>query len=111
MPFDITVESNVEIGPPESGNHHVHFYFDTDISSPEYQLVYDTSETVDRDLGSGEHTIIASLRNADHSDAGPMQEITLTVAGDGEGGGEGGGDASESEPASAPPELPPGGDY
>ena len=108
VPFDITVESNVEIGPPETGNHHVHFYFDTDISSPDYQLVYANSETVDRELAPGEHTIIASLRNADHSDAGPMQEITVTVAGDGEGGE---GDASESEPSSAPPELPPGGDY
>jgi hypothetical protein len=110
LPFEVELESNVELGAPDTGNHHAHLYFDTDISSEDYDMVYGTTAEVTRELEPGEHTIIASLRNADHSDAGPSQEITVTVtAGDGDGG-----DASESEPASDPPSepaLPPGGDY
>jgi hypothetical protein len=95
MTFEIQVESNVPLGAPETGNHHVHFYFDTDISSPDYQIVYGSSATVEPDLTPGQHTIIVSLRNADHSDAGPSQEITVNVT-----GGDG---ATESEPAPSDP--------
>ena len=81
--FEVQVTSNVPLGAPDTGNHHVHLYFDTDISSPDYQIVYGEAAVVDRTLEPGEHTIIASLRNADHSDAGPMDEITVTVTDDG----------------------------
>lgn len=41
-------------------------------------------------LSPGEHTIEASLRNADHTDAGPSDEITVIV-------GDGGGTGSDGE--------------
>jgi hypothetical protein len=98
VPFDVELESSVELGAPETGNHHAHLYFDTDITSGDYDLVYGTSAQVTRDLAPGEHTIIASLRNADHSDAGPSQEITVTVVA---GNGASSGDSSSSaEPSS-----------
>lgn len=93
-PFEIRVESNVPLGEPETGNHHVHFYFDTDINSPDYQIVYGDAAQVDRELTPGEHTIIVSLRNADHSDAGPQQTITVDV-----GGGTDGGSAAPAAPS------------
>ena len=83
IPFDVTFESNVALGAPESGNHHVHLYFDTDTASSDYEIVYGTTVQVSRELAPGEHTIIASLRNADHSAAGPSQAITVVVAGAG----------------------------
>jgi hypothetical protein len=84
VPFDLELESNVPLGATETGNHHAHLYFDTDTSSDDYDMVFGTTARVTRELAPGEHTIIASLRNADHSDAGPAQEITVTVvAGDG----------------------------
>jgi hypothetical protein len=86
IPFDVTLESNVALGSPESGNYHVHLFFDTDTASSEYELVYGPTVQVTRELGPGEHTIIASLRNADHSDAGVSQTITVVVAGAGGGG-------------------------
>ena len=82
-PFMVQIESNVPMGPPESGNHHAHLYFDTDISSSDYDLVYANSAQVTRPLSPGKHTIIASLRNPDHSDAGPSQTFTVTVTGAG----------------------------
>ena len=90
VPFNVELESNVEFGAPDTGNHHVHLYFDADVGSEDYEMVFGTTAEVTRDLAPGEHRIVASLRNADHSDAGPTQEITVTVVeGDGASDGEG----------------------
>ncbi len=83
-PFTVTVESSVPLDEPSTGEHHVHLCYDGAACDDEYELVYgDTFEV--GDLSAGEHTIEASLRNADHSDAGVSDEITVTVGG---GGGE-----------------------
>jgi hypothetical protein len=87
-PFTVTLDANVPLDEPSTGEHHVHLCFDgadCDVES-EYSLVYGDRFEVSG-LSPGEHTIEASLRNADHSDAGVMSdEITVTV---GNGGGEG----------------------
>jgi hypothetical protein len=98
IPFDVTLESNVALGSPESGNHHVHLFFDTDTASSDYELVYGPTVQVTRELGPGAHRIIASLRNADHSDAGASQTFTVVVA-DAVGGG------ASPVPAAAPVNL------
>jgi hypothetical protein len=86
IPFEVMLASNVALGSPESGNNHVHLYFDTDTASSDYEIVYGTTVQVSRELAPGEHTIIASLRNADHSDAGVSQTITFVVSGAGGSG-------------------------
>lgn len=96
-PFTVTIDASVPLDEPSTGEHHVHLCFDGATCDTEYQLVYgDTFEV--GDLSPGEHTIEASLRNADHSDAGMSDEITVTVGGGGAGsddstepGGAGGG--------------------
>jgi hypothetical protein len=86
LPLEIELESSVPLGAPETGNHHAHLFFDTDTSSDDYEMVFGTTAEVSRQLAPGEHTITASLRNADHSDAGASQQITVTVvAADGGG--------------------------
>jgi hypothetical protein len=99
QPFTIQAESNVPLGTPETGEHHLHFYVDTDITAADYQIVYGDSAQVEQQLSPGEHTIIVSLRNADHSDAGPQQTITVNV-GAGTGGSSG---APAPSDAAAPP--------
>ncbi|HEY7331709.1 MAG TPA: hypothetical protein VH859_01990 [Candidatus Limnocylindria bacterium] len=102
-PFEVAVETGAPIGPPETGSHHVHLYFDTDTSSPDYDLVYETPFQVTRDLAPGEHTVIASLRNPDHSDAGVSQTFTITV---GEvAGDDGGATGIEAAPSSVLPDY------
>jgi len=86
-PFTVEVSSNVSLGEPSTGEHHVHLCFDGADCDQEYSLVYGNTFEVD-DLAPGEHTIEASLRNADHSDAGVTDTITVTV---GEGAGNDGG--------------------
>ena len=97
VPFDVTVETSVVIGPPESGNHHLHLYFDGGTDSADYDIAYSNPVQVSRELAPGEHTIIVSLRNPDHSDAGLSQTITIVVAGSGPS------DRESPIPAATPP--------
>lgn len=87
-PFTLSVDASVTLDDPSTGEHHVHLCFDGADCDTEYQLVYGNTFDVG-DLPPGEHTIEASLRNADHSDAGVSDEITVTV-GDGGTGPESG---------------------
>ena len=82
-PFTIQLVSSVPLGPPESGDHHVHIYYDD--NEDDYEVVETDSFEV-TDLPPGEHEIYASLRNADHSDTGVETEVEVTVSG-GSGGG------------------------
>lgn len=95
-PFTVKFDANVPLDEPSTGEHHVHLCYDgadCDAES-EYELVYGDSFEVD-DLAPGEHTIEASLRNADHSDAGPSHEISVIVGGGG-ASSEGGTDSDGS---------------
>jgi hypothetical protein len=83
--FTLEFSSSQELGPTDSGAHHVHVWFDADESN--YEVVESSSFEVSG-LSSGEHEVTASLRNADHSPAGAEETITVTV-GAGEGAGEG----------------------
>lgn len=89
-PFTVTFDANVPLDDPSTGEHHVHLGIDgadVDVES-EYSLAY--GETFELDLSPGEHTIEASLRNADHTDAGlASDEITVTVGSGGAGTGGG----------------------
>jgi hypothetical protein len=85
-PFTVRIDAGVTLGDPSTGEHHVHLCFDGDSCDSEYTLVYGSSIPV-TGLAPGEHTIRASLRNADHSDAGPADSITVTVTGASPGAG------------------------
>jgi hypothetical protein len=89
-PFEVQLDSSVPLGAPETGQHHVHLYYDTPTPTGDYELVYGNQTQVTA-LTPGTHTILASLRNANHSDAGPRALITLTVGGAAEGTTQSGG--------------------
>ena len=93
-PFTVTFDASEPIGDPSTGDHHVHLCFDgascDDVAGS--VIAYANSAQV-TGLSPGMHTIEASLRNADHSDAGVSTTITVTVSGGGSGasGASGGG--------------------
>jgi hypothetical protein len=90
LPFTVELEASEELGPPEEGVHHVHVYFDG--NDTEYEIVEAESwEVTTIQVPEGEHTLHASLRNADHSAAGAETEITVTVGQGGTDGGDGDG--------------------
>jgi hypothetical protein len=100
--FDLELSSSEEIGEPDTGRLHFHVFVDGD--EEDYEIAYEESVTVDRDLSEGEHTIEAALANPDHSlvDDAPRDEITVTVGNSGaSGAGAGGsGDSSSTTPTS-----------
>lgn len=87
LPFTVEFDSSEELGPTEDGVHHVHIFWDGDDS--EYTVVEADNFEI-TDAPDGEHTLNASLRNADHSPAGVETEIAVTV-------GEGGSDDSSDD--------------
>ena len=96
-PVTFNLDSSVPLGDPSTGDHHVHICIDVSSCGKNYTLAYSNSVQVSG-LTPGQHTILASLRNADHSDAGVSTKITVTVTGSGGsasptsgGGGYGGG--------------------
>jgi hypothetical protein len=97
--FEVEVDTSVDIGEPDTGLHHVHLYYDGNTDDGEYDLVYDPTFTVERDLGAGEHTIEAVVANADHSLTDARDEVTVTVGDEatGSGGGTGPGDDDTGE--------------
>ncbi|WP_131981586.1 DUF4399 domain-containing protein [Jiangella ureilytica] len=111
VPFTLVVDSSEELGPTDTGNHHVHVYFDGDDSSyeviesgngEEHEITADSPAL--EGLEPGEHTLNVSLRNADHSAAGADAEITVTV-------GEAGSGGSPSDDENDESEEPPDYDY
>ncbi len=86
-PFTVKFDASVPIGDPSTGDHHVHLCFDggscDDVAGS--VIAYANSAQV-TGLSPGMHTIEASLRNADHSDAGVSTTITVTVSGGGSSG-------------------------
>lgn len=98
-PFTVRLDASVPLGDPSTGDHHVHLCFDGASCDNEYTLVYGDSIPV-TGLSPGSHTIEASLRNADHSDAGaPTDSITVKVSGTGSSTGQGSNGGSPSTPS------------
>jgi hypothetical protein len=88
--FTVELDSSVPLDVPDSGAHHVHLVYDGDEN--DVDMAFEESFIVERDLGSGEHTIGAVLVNPDHSPTEARDEVSVTVAGDGGSGGNGNGD-------------------
>jgi len=85
-PFTVKLDASVPIGDPSTGDNHVHLCFDGASCDEVANSVITYADTVQiTDLAPGTHTIEASLRNADHSDAGVSTSITITVSDGGSG--------------------------
>jgi hypothetical protein len=72
----VSTPFTVRVKMADSANHHIHLWFDGNEAN--YQDVDgDTAQVTDVPVGA--HKMTVSLRNADHSDAGPRVEIPITV--------------------------------
>jgi hypothetical protein len=93
VPFTVKVTTNVPLGTPASGDHHVHVYFDDNVN----QYTVMTSDTIQiTSAPAGVHVLHLSLRNPNHSAAGVETSIQVTI-------GSGGSPASPSPSPSPSP--------
>ena len=73
---EVSWESSVELGEPDTGRDHVHVFVDG--KANDYTVVGGDEFTV-KGLTPGEHTINVTLQHADHSSAGAEDEVDVTV--------------------------------
>jgi hypothetical protein len=74
--FEVTWDTNVELGDPETGRDHVHVFVDG--HSNDYTVVGGNEFTV-KNLAPGRHTVDVTLQHADHSSAGAEDEVEVDV--------------------------------
>jgi hypothetical protein len=76
-PVQLSVSvDGAEIGPPETGNMHVHVYVD---DSGEYEVV--TSSETTLDVPDGAHTLRVVLAQPNHDETGTTDSVSVTVSG------------------------------
>ncbi|WP_026930796.1 hypothetical protein [Glycomyces tenuis] len=101
-PFAFEVDSSEDLGPTDTGAHHVHLYVDGDDSVYEVieagngeEVEISADSPILEGLEDGEHTLNVSLRHADHSAAGAEDEITVMFGEAGPGNADDPGDVGD----------------
>jgi hypothetical protein len=79
--FPVRIRTNVPIGEPDTGRHHIHLYWDGERDEGKYDIVYKKHFTK-RGLAPGTHTLDAVIANADHSTTDTHQKIDVMVSKD-----------------------------
>jgi hypothetical protein len=77
--FELTWDTDVELGEPDTGRDHVHVFVDGQVN--DYTVV-GGNEFMIEGLSPGKHTVNVSLQHADHSSAGAEDEVDVTVGTD-----------------------------
>ena len=78
--FMVKWDSNVSLGDPDTGKHHIHIFVDG--ATSDYTVV-GGSEFKVKGLSPGKHTVDITLQNADHSPTGAEDQVDVTVSGSG----------------------------
>jgi hypothetical protein len=79
--FTVRIATNVAIGPPDTGRHHIHLYWDGQRAEGRYDIVY--KKTFRKTgLAPGVHRLDAVIANADHSTTSTHEKLTVTVTND-----------------------------
>jgi hypothetical protein len=76
--FTVRIATNVAIGPPDTGRHHIHLYWDGERAEGKYDIVY-TKTFRKKGLAPGVHHLDAVIANADHSTTSAHQKLEVTV--------------------------------
>jgi hypothetical protein len=92
--FTVRIRTNVAIGEPDTGRHHIHLYWDGERDDGRYDIVY-AKTFRKKGLAPGRHRLDAVIANADHSTTDAHQSLVVTV--------EKKGAATGSSPGTAPP--------
>ena len=77
--FTVRIATNVAIGPPDTGRHHIHLYWDGQRAEGKYDIVYKKTFKK-KGLSPGVHHLDAVIANADHSTTSTHEKLDVTVS-------------------------------
>lgn len=89
LPFTIELNASTDLGPPDSGLHHVHVFVDGDMGN--FEIVDSVTWEITADspimagVEPGERVLNVSLHTAGHEPVGASDEVTVTLT---DGGGQ-----------------------
>lgn len=89
VPFEVSVDSSVELGAIDDQVHHMHIWFGDTSGQP---LIIESNTTMIDDAPDGETTMITQVHTFDHQPASDQVTVPLTV----EGGS--GGESEDDDP-------------
>jgi hypothetical protein len=89
VPFEVSVDSSVELGTIDEQLHHLHIWFGDTSGQP---LIVESDTTTVEDAPDGETTMIVQVHTFDHQPASEQVSVPLTVQGGSDGGGPPGND-------------------
>jgi hypothetical protein len=96
LPFTVEIDTNVELGPPESGLHHAHMFIDG--AEGDFEIIDTTSWEVTADspalagVEAGERVLTVRLHTATHEPVGAEDGVSVTLSVGGEQGSDSGRD-------------------
>jgi hypothetical protein len=76
--FTVRIATNVAIGEPDTGRHHIHLYWDGQRAEGRYDIVY-AKTFRKKGLAPGRHRLEAVIANADHSTTSTHQSLVVKV--------------------------------
>jgi hypothetical protein len=79
LPFEVTLNASVPLGPPAEEANHAHIWFGDDQDT---YLVVESETVMISNAPAGEHEMHVTLHHADHTPVGP-ETVTRLVIGDG----------------------------
>lgn len=79
LPFEVTLDASVPLGPPAADLHHAHIWFGDDQDT---YLVVESSSVMINNAPPGEHEMHVTLHYANHTPVGP-ETVTRLFIGDG----------------------------
>src|SRR5690606_9485525 len=77
LPFEVTLEASVPLGPPGEEDHHAHIWFG---DGQDAYLVVESETVMINNAPLGEQEMHVSLHFADHTPVGPEATIRLTIS-------------------------------
>jgi hypothetical protein len=78
VPFEVTIDSSVPLGPQDQGLHHVHIWFGDDETA---QTIGEGEVVQIHNAPDGEHEMRVSLRHADHTPVGAETSVRIVISG------------------------------
>jgi hypothetical protein len=81
VPFEVTADAGVELGPVEDEVHHLHIWFGDDPTDQEGFELHTSARTMVEQAPGGEQTMWVQVHTFDHQPAGDPVAVSLTIEG------------------------------